>query len=111
MLLSFFQREGLQKIFHLAHVENTAVTALSPVSNFIALCDGGRRARIHDSWLCAREGSAMRISVKAMTLAFGLVWGLYAVGGTGLLNLLWPPYGQRALETDRKSTRLNSSHT
>lgn len=41
----------------------------------------------------------MKISVKAMTLAFGLVWGLYAVGGTGLLNLLWPPYGQHALET------------
>ena len=40
----------------------------------------------------------MRLSVKAMTLAFGLVWGLYAVGGTGLLNLLWPPYGGRALE-------------
>ena len=40
----------------------------------------------------------MRISVKAMTLASGLVWGLYAVGGTGLLNLLFPPYGGRALE-------------
>ena len=34
-----------------------------------------------------------------MLLAFGLVLGVYAVGGTGLLNLLWPPYGQRALET------------
>ena len=41
----------------------------------------------------------MKISVKAMTLAFGLVWGLYAVGGTGLLNLLWPPYGEHALQT------------
>ena len=41
----------------------------------------------------------MRISVKAMTLAFGLVWGLYAVGGTGLLNLWWPPYGEHMLQT------------
>ena len=40
----------------------------------------------------------MKLSVKAMTLSFGLVWGLYAVGGTGLLNLLWPPYGGRLLE-------------
>ena len=43
----------------------------------------------------------MKLSVKAMTLSFGLVWGLYAVGGTGLLNLLWPPYGGRALEIFR----------
>jgi hypothetical protein len=41
----------------------------------------------------------MKISVKAMTMAFGLVWGLYAVGGTGLLNLIWPPYGEHLLQT------------
>ena len=40
----------------------------------------------------------MKLSVKAMTISFALVWGLYAVGGTALLNLLWPPYGGRVLE-------------
>jgi hypothetical protein len=41
----------------------------------------------------------MRISVLAMTLAFALVWGLYGMLGTGVLNLLWPPYGEHFLMT------------
>ncbi len=41
----------------------------------------------------------MRISVRAMTIAGGLVWGGYAMFGTGMLNLLWPPYGEHFLIT------------
>ncbi len=34
-----------------------------------------------------------------MALACGLVWGFYGMMGTGVLNLLWPPYGEHFLQT------------
>ena len=39
----------------------------------------------------------MRLSVKAMSVATGLMWG-GAVLTTGLINLAAPPYGRRFLE-------------
>jgi hypothetical protein len=41
----------------------------------------------------------MRLSVKAMAITGALVWGCYGMLGTGLLNLLWPPYGEHFLLT------------
>ena len=41
----------------------------------------------------------MRLSVKAMGMAGALVWGVYGMLGSGLLNLLWPPYGEHFLVT------------
>lgn len=39
----------------------------------------------------------MRLSIKAMALAGGLIWGVLAVFLTGLANLIWPSYGRNFL--------------
>jgi hypothetical protein len=36
----------------------------------------------------------MKLSVKGMALAGAIVLGFWAMLGTGLVNLLWPGYGQ-----------------
>ena len=41
----------------------------------------------------------MKISAKAMAITGAIVLGGYAMGGTGLLNLIWPPYGEHFLIT------------
>ena len=41
----------------------------------------------------------MRLSVWAFTISAGLVWGFYGMFASGLLNLLWPPYGEHFLLT------------
>ena len=41
----------------------------------------------------------MRLSVKAMAIAGAIVLGGYAMGGTGLMNLIFPPYGEHFLMT------------
>lgn len=41
----------------------------------------------------------MKLSVKAMALAGAIVVGGYAVGGTAVLNLFFPPYGEHFLMT------------
>ena len=41
----------------------------------------------------------MRLSARAMAVAGALVWGVYGMLGTGLLNLIWPPYGEHFLIT------------
>ncbi|MSO21472.1 MAG: hypothetical protein EXQ56_13645 [Acidobacteria bacterium] len=40
-----------------------------------------------------------RLSVGAMATACGLVWGFYGMMGTGVLNLIWPSYGEHFLQT------------
>lgn len=40
----------------------------------------------------------MKLSVKAMTISFALIWGVLAMFLTGLANLLWSPYGRAFLE-------------
>lgn len=41
----------------------------------------------------------MRLSVKALAMTGALVWGGYGMLGTGILNLIWPPYGEHFLLT------------
>jgi len=41
----------------------------------------------------------MKISAKAMAITGAILLGGYAMGGTGLLNLIWPPYGEHFLIT------------
>ena len=41
----------------------------------------------------------MRLSTKALALAAALVWGIVCMGGVGLFNLIWPPYGEHFLIT------------
>ncbi|MBI2820328.1 MAG: hypothetical protein HYX73_10140 [Acidobacteria bacterium] len=41
----------------------------------------------------------MRLSVKAMTITGAILLGGYAMGGTALLNLIFPPYGDHFLIT------------
>ncbi len=40
----------------------------------------------------------MRLSIKAMTIAGAVVWGVYGIFLTGVLNLLFPPYGGQFLQ-------------
>jgi hypothetical protein len=40
----------------------------------------------------------MKLNVKAAALALGLVWGVLAMLLTGLINLIWPTYGQGFLD-------------
>ena len=35
----------------------------------------------------------MKLNVKAMALALGLIWGVLAMFLTGAANLVWPGYG------------------
>jgi hypothetical protein len=41
----------------------------------------------------------MRLSLKAVILAAALLWGVYGIFLTGVLNLLLPPYGEHFLVT------------
>jgi len=41
----------------------------------------------------------MRLSVKALTITCAIVWGGLVMGGTGLMNLIFPPYGEHFLMT------------
>lgn len=40
----------------------------------------------------------MRLSIKALALAFAILWGL-AMLAMGLANLIWANYGQQFLQT------------
>ncbi len=40
----------------------------------------------------------MKLDIKAVAITLGLVWGLLAMFLTGVVNLIWPPYGQAFLE-------------
>jgi hypothetical protein len=42
---------------------------------------------------------AMRLSAKAMAMAGALLWGGFGMLGMGLLNLIWPSYGEHFLIT------------
>ena len=39
----------------------------------------------------------MKLSVKGMAIAAGIMWGMLAVFLTGCANLIWPSYGQEFL--------------
>ena len=41
----------------------------------------------------------MRLSLKSMVLAAALVWGVYGMFLTGVLNLIMPPFGEHFLLT------------
>ena len=41
----------------------------------------------------------MRLSTKGAAIAAAVVWGGYGMFGTGVLNLLWPKYGEHFLLT------------
>ena len=41
----------------------------------------------------------MKLSAPAFAITSAIIWGVYAMGGTGLLNLIWPPYGEHFLIT------------
>ena len=41
----------------------------------------------------------MRFSVKAMTITGAILLGGYAMGGTALMNMIFPPYGEHFLMT------------
>jgi len=41
----------------------------------------------------------MKLSVKAVAISLGLVWGILAMLLTGIVNLIWPEYGQDFLWT------------
>ena len=41
----------------------------------------------------------MRLSAMALAITGAIVWGVYGMGGTALLNLIWPPYGEHFLIT------------
>jgi hypothetical protein len=40
----------------------------------------------------------VRLDVRGMAVAVGLVWGFLGMFATGLLNILWSGYGGRLLE-------------
>ncbi len=40
----------------------------------------------------------MKLSVKGLAMASGILWG-FAMLGTGLANLIWGGYGQQFLQT------------
>lgn len=40
----------------------------------------------------------MKLDVKAMAFALGLIWGILAMFLCGLANLIWPDYGKAFLE-------------
>lgn len=40
----------------------------------------------------------MKLNVKAVAIALGLVWGILAMFLTGLLNLIWSGYGRGFLD-------------
>ena len=41
----------------------------------------------------------MRLSLKSVVFAAALVWGVYGILLTGILNLILPPYGEHFLIT------------
>jgi len=41
----------------------------------------------------------MRLSLKSVVFAAALVWGVYGIFLTGILNLILPPYGEHFLIT------------
>jgi len=41
----------------------------------------------------------MRLSTTALAITGALVWGVFCMFGTGVLNLIWPPYGEHFLLT------------
>ena len=41
----------------------------------------------------------MRLSTTALAIAGAVIWGVYGMLGAGLLNLIWPPYGEHFLLT------------
>ena len=41
----------------------------------------------------------MRLSATALAIAGAVVWGVCGMFGTGVLNLIWPPYGEHFLLT------------
>ena len=41
----------------------------------------------------------MQLSLKALTLAAALAWGLFGMLLTGILNLILPPFGEHFLLT------------
>lgn len=41
----------------------------------------------------------MKLSLRATAMTAGLVWGVYGMLGTGVLNLIWPSYGEHFLLT------------
>jgi hypothetical protein len=40
----------------------------------------------------------MKLSVKGMAIALGLIWGILAMFVPGLANLIWPTYARAFLE-------------
>ncbi len=40
----------------------------------------------------------MKLNMKAMALALGLLWGVWGMFLTGLVNLIWDGYGQDFLD-------------
>lgn len=40
----------------------------------------------------------MKLNVKAMAIAFGLMWGVLCMFGVGIINLIWAGYGQELLK-------------
>ena len=41
----------------------------------------------------------MRLSPSALAVTGAILCGGYVMGGTGILNLIWPPYGEHFLIT------------
>ena len=40
----------------------------------------------------------MKLNVKALASAFGVIWGLLGMLLTGLIRLAWPDYGQAFMD-------------
>ncbi len=40
----------------------------------------------------------MKLSIKGMAIACGLMWGALMILGVGMLNLAWPSYGREFLQ-------------
>lgn len=40
----------------------------------------------------------MKLSTKALTISCAIMWGVLAMGLTGLGNLIFPPYGEQFLQ-------------
>ncbi|MFQ5755677.1 MAG: hypothetical protein ACE5H7_06215 [Acidiferrobacterales bacterium] len=40
----------------------------------------------------------MKLDIKAMSITFGLIWGVLAMFLVGVANLIWPAYGRAFLE-------------
>jgi hypothetical protein len=40
----------------------------------------------------------MKLSIKGMSFACALMWGILAVFGVGMLNTVWPSYGREFLQ-------------